>query len=118
MPNTPPLTVSFQVLPGGLPDKASLYAAVDAAIAVVAASGLPYLVGPMETTLEGDYDQIMAVIKAAQQAVIEAGAGRVFTAIKVDYDPAGSTMGEKLKKYRQPAPAGPAPAGPAPAGEK
>ncbi|ABY33677.1 MAG TPA: thiamine-binding protein [Chloroflexus aurantiacus] len=93
------VTVSFEVLPGGLPDKATTYAAVDAAIAVVAASGLTYRVCPMETTIEGDYDAIMAVIKQAQEAVLAAGASRVFTLIKVDYDPNGSSIAEKLAKY-------------------
>lgn len=95
------VTISFEVLPGGLPDKAAIYAAVDAAIAVVAASGLPYRVGPMETTIEGEYDAIMAVIKQAQEAVLQAGATRVFTLIKVDYDPRGSTIAEKLAKYAE-----------------
>lgn len=94
------IAVSFQVLPGGLAAKADVYAAVDAAIAVVAASGLPYVVSPMETTLEGEYDAVMAVIKQAQEAVIAAGARSVFTSIKIDYDPHGSTIDEKLEKYR------------------
>lgn len=97
----PSVTISFEVLPGGLPDKAATYAAVDAAIAIVAASGLPYRVGPMETTIEGEYDAIMAVIKQAQEAVLQAGATRVFTLIKVDYDPRGSTIAEKLAKYAE-----------------
>jgi uncharacterized protein YqgV (UPF0045/DUF77 family) len=96
------IAVSFQVLPQGLPDKAATYAAVDAAIAVVAASGLDYLVNPMETTIEGEYDAVMAVIKAAQAAVLQAGASRLFTYIKIDHDPAGSSIGEKLVKYRRP----------------
>ncbi len=94
------VTVSFQVLPGGLPDKASVYAAVDTAIAVIAQSGLRHLVGPMETTIEGDYEQVMTVLKQAQDAVIAAGASNVFTYIKVDYNPNGSTIDEKLEKYR------------------
>lgn len=94
------ITISFQVLPGGLPDKAAAYAAVDAAIAVVAASGLPYAVGAMETTIEGEYDVIMPMIRQALDAVIAAGASRVFVNMKIDYDPRGSTIDEKLVKYR------------------
>jgi uncharacterized protein (TIGR00106 family) len=94
------ISVSFEVLPGGLPDKAATYAAVDAAIAVVAASGLVYTVNPMETTIEGEYDTVMRVIKEAQEAVLRAGASRVFTLIKIDYDPSGSSIAEKLVKYR------------------
>ncbi len=95
-----PVTVSFQVLPGGLPDKARVYAAVDAAIAVIAQSGLRHVVGPMETTIEGDYAHVMATIKEAQDAVIAAGATNVFAYIKVDYNPNGSTIDEKLEQYR------------------
>jgi uncharacterized protein (TIGR00106 family) len=95
-----PITVSFQVLPLGLADQQAAYSAVDAAIAVVAQSGLRYLVNPMETTIEGEYDVVMAVIKQAQEAVITAGARRVFTYIKIDYNPLGSTIDEKLEKYR------------------
>lgn len=94
------ITISFQVLPGGLPDKAATYAAVDAAIAVVAASGLPYTVGAMETTIEGEYEAIMPMIREALDAVIAAGASRVFVNMKIDYDPRGSTIDEKLVKYR------------------
>ena len=93
------ITVSFEVLPGGLATKQEVYHAVDAAIAVVARSGLPYKVSPMETTIEGEYDTIMALIKQAQEAVLTAGADRVFTLIKVDYNPRGSTIAEKLANY-------------------
>jgi uncharacterized protein YqgV (UPF0045/DUF77 family) len=97
----PPITISFQVLPGGLADQAATYAAVDAAIAVVARSGLRYLVGPMETTIEGPYDAVMGVVKDAQDAVLAAGASHAFTYIKVDYNPQGSTIDEKVAKYRE-----------------
>lgn len=93
------IAVSFQVLPGGLAEKHAVYAAVDAAIAVVAASGLPYRVSPMETTIEGEYDAVLALIKEAQEAVLAAGADRVFTLIKIDYNPQGSSIAEKLAKY-------------------
>jgi uncharacterized protein YqgV (UPF0045/DUF77 family) len=95
-----PIAVSFQVLPGGLAEQAAVYAAVDAAIAVVASSGLPYLVSPMETTVEGEYDAVMALIKRAQDAALAAGATRTMTLIKVDYNPLGSSIAEKLEKYR------------------
>ncbi len=93
------IAVSFEVLPGGIADKSAVYRAVDAAIGVVVQSGLPYKVSPMETTVEGEYDAVMALIKQAQDAVIAAGAERVFTLIKVDYNPHGSTIAEKLEKY-------------------
>ncbi len=53
----------------------------------------------METTIEGEFDEVMALIKRAQEAVLAAGADRVFTLIKVDYNPGGSTIAEKLANY-------------------
>ncbi len=95
-----PMAISFQVLPGGIAEKAALYAAVDVAIDVVARSGLPYRVGPMETTIEGDYDEVMALIKQAQEAVVaRGGATSVMTSIKVDFNPHGSSIAEKLARY-------------------
>ncbi len=96
----PPITISFQVLPGGLADLGDTYAAVDAAIAVVQRSGFRHVVGPIETMIEGPYDEIMAVIKDAQDAVIAAGASRLITYIKIDYNPQGSTSDQKVAKYR------------------
>lgn len=95
----PTVTVSFKVLPGGLPDKSATYAAVDRAIEVIQQSGLIYLVGPSETTIEGEYDTVMDVIKQAQVAAL-AAAPRVFTLIGIDWNPEGSSIDEKLEKYR------------------
>src|SRR5262249_50796128 len=91
--------VSFKVLPGGLPDQAATYAAVDRAIEVIQRSGLKHLVGPSETTIEGPYDEVLAAIKQAQEAAL-AVAPRVFTLIGIDWNPEGSSIDEKLVKYR------------------
>lgn len=94
----PVINVSFQVLPqvpGG-----DIYGVVDKAIAVVQQSGVPYEVGPMETTMEGELDELLEIVKKAQQACIDAGAQRVVTLVKIDYAPEGVTMAEKVGKYR------------------
>ncbi|MGH0037759.1 MAG: MTH1187 family thiamine-binding protein [Myxococcota bacterium] len=39
---------------------------------------------PMFTTLEGDLDEVMALVRRMQEAVFEAGAVRVGTVIKID----------------------------------
>ncbi|WP_027364580.1 thiamine-binding protein [Desulfotruncus alcoholivorax] len=92
------INVSFQVLPqvpGG-----NSYAVVDKAIEVVQQSGVKYEVGPMETTMEGELDELLDIVKNAQQACIAAGAERVMTIVKIDYAPQGVTMEEKVGKYR------------------
>ncbi|MDI6871091.1 MAG: thiamine-binding protein [Bacillota bacterium] len=48
--------------------KSRLHAAVDRAIAVVAASGVKYEVGPFETTMEGDLKELLEIVYRAQAA--------------------------------------------------
>lgn len=93
--------VSLQVIPGATGEKEDLYALVDEAIKVIQESGVKYEVGPMETTMEGDYDELMGIVKKAQDAVVAAGSERVVAIVKIDYCPAGVTMEEKVGKYRE-----------------
>jgi uncharacterized protein (TIGR00106 family) len=57
-----------------------------------------YRLDPMFTTLEGDVDEIFALVRRMQEAVFAAGAVRVGTVIKMDdrRDKA-ATMDEKLE---------------------
>lgn len=94
----PRITMSFQVIP--FVEEARIYEVVDAAIDVVARSGVNYEVGPLETAMEGEPETLWQIIRQAQEACIKAGASRVLTNIKMDYVPAGSTIAEKIDKYR------------------
>ena len=47
-------------------------------------SGLPYRLGPMGTCLEGEYDEVMAVVKKCFDRM-SADCGRVACQIKMDY---------------------------------
>jgi len=76
------------------------YRMVDRAIDVIARSGVQYEVGPMETTMEGPLDRLLEVAKAAHRAAFEAGAERVVTIIKIGDSITGSTIADKMAKYR------------------
>jgi uncharacterized protein YqgV (UPF0045/DUF77 family) len=91
------IIAAFQVLPAGVDD---LYGCVDAAIEVVQTSGLPYDVSSFETTIEGEYDKIMEVVKRAQTACFEYGADSVICNIKIANSPAGTTIAAHIGKYR------------------
>ena len=92
------LNVSVQVLP--LVEDA--YPIVDKAIEAIQSSGVKYEVGPMETTLEGnDLDQLLEVAKSAHRACFEAGAGRVVTIIKIADALEGTSIEQKIGKYRK-----------------
>lgn len=75
----------------------SLRPHIKAALQVVEASGLKYEVGAMATTLEGEYDRVMEVVRDARQAVLDSGATRVITTIKLDEREGGLSMDGKLK---------------------
>lgn len=50
---------------------------------LVDGSGLDYRVGPMGTTIEGDWDRIMQLAKQCHQAML-GSAERVMTTIRID----------------------------------
>lgn len=90
--------VSLQVLP--VVEEEKLYPLVDEVIDFIDKSNVKYTVGPMETTMEGDLDELLGIVKKAQDICIEKGAGRVVSVVKIDYKPEGVTMDEKISKYR------------------
>ena len=73
----------IQVAPRPADPTAVPYPHVDAAIAVIKASGLVSEVGAMGTTLEGTPDEIWSVLRAAHEAVLADGAASVISHIKV-----------------------------------
>lgn len=92
------VNLSLQVLP--VVEEARIYEVVDKVIALIEASGYKYVVGPMETTIEGDLDGLLELVKAAQKISVENGASRVISVIKIDYRPGGVTIDEKINNYR------------------
>ena len=78
------LLVAFSVAPaGGDDDSGSVSAAVAQAVRVVRESGLPNETNAMFTNIEGEWDEVMAVVKAAVEAVA-AGSPRVSLVLKAD----------------------------------
>lgn len=67
-------------------DSASMSEAVAEAVRVVRASGLPHETTSMFTTVEGDWDEVMPVIRAATDAVL-AVSPRVSLVLKADLRP-------------------------------
>ncbi|MDX6214874.1 MAG: hypothetical protein QOG99_458 [Frankiales bacterium] len=77
------LTVAFSIAPAS-PDPEGSYAeAVAAAVRVVRESGLPNETNAMFTNVEGEWDEVMAVVKAATMAVA-AVSPRVSLVLKAD----------------------------------
>ncbi len=53
---------------------------------IIDESGLPYKLGPMGTTLEGEWDEVMAVVKACRDRMAE-DCARIACQIKIDERP-------------------------------
>ena len=90
--------LSLQILP--VVDEDKIYGIVDQVISVIKDSQLKYVVGPMETTVEGDIDALLGLVKKALEVCTEAGVARVIAVVKIDYKPGGVTIDEKIGKYR------------------
>ncbi len=75
------MMVEFSIVPIG--KGASFSASLAAALEIVDKSGLTYRIGPMGTVLEGEWDQVMKVIKACHEKLAQEHE-RVITQIKID----------------------------------
>ncbi|MBZ9635068.1 MTH1187 family thiamine-binding protein [Clostridium sp. FP1] len=93
------VNVSLQVIPVVAEER--IYPVVDKVIEYIQASGVKYEVGPMETTMEGELDELLDIVKMAQEICVEQGAARVVSIVKIDYKAEGVTMNEKTYKYRK-----------------
>ena len=81
------MLVAFSVAPAvAADDTGSVSDAVAAAIRVVRESGLPNRTDSMFTTLEGEWDEVMTVVKGAVDAVA-AASPRVSLVLKADIRP-------------------------------
>jgi uncharacterized protein (TIGR00106 family) len=97
------MLIAFSVTPLGVGE--GVGEIVAEAVRVVRASGLPNETDSMFTTIEGDWDEVMAVMKDAVDAVA-ARAPRVSLVMKADIRP-GVTDGltskvETIERYLEP----------------
>lgn len=79
------MLLAFSVAPAG-GDSDSVSAAVAEAVRVVRESGLPCETNSMFTNIEGEWDEVMAVVKQAVD-VVAAKAPRVALVLKADIRP-------------------------------
>ncbi|AGB18829.1 thiamine-binding protein [Thermoanaerobacterium thermosaccharolyticum] len=91
------VNISLQVLP--VVEEEMIYPVVDKVIDYIKSTGVKYFVSPMETTMEGDIDILLDIVKKAQDICVREGAKRVISIVKIDYRPDGVTIDEKMNKY-------------------
>jgi uncharacterized protein (TIGR00106 family) len=91
--------VSIQILPR-TNDGEDIIPYVDRAIQVIHDSGVKYLVSPLETTMEGDLDELLRILKKMNDAMIEKGSPSVISQVKIYFNPEGASMDKLTEKYR------------------
>jgi len=87
--------------PPGTPD--DRYRHIEAAIAVIQSSGLKFEVDALGSTVEGEPDELWALLRRVREACLEAGADSLVSVIKVAQarEPARqSTMASLTGKFR------------------
>ena len=92
------MIVAFSISPAATDEDGGVSEAVAEAIRVVRDSGLPHETNAMFTNVEGEWDEVMAVVKRAVDAVA-ARSPRVGLVLKADIRP-GST-GQLAAKVRR-----------------
>jgi uncharacterized protein YqgV (UPF0045/DUF77 family) len=88
----------IQVAPSPPGTAENPHAHVEAAIAVIQASGLRYEVGALGTTVEGPADDVWVTLRAAHEAMLAAGAQGGISHIKVAS--VNRTMDSLTSKFR------------------
>jgi len=96
MPNT---LISVQIIPKAKQIE-EVIPAVDEAIKIINESGVKYQVQPLETTMEGDLNQLLMIVQKMNERMIEIGCHNVITQMKILYQPQGIAMDDLTEKYR------------------
>jgi uncharacterized protein (TIGR00106 family) len=93
------MLIEFSVVPIGVGESVSQYVAE--CMKIVEISGLRYKINPMGTVVEGDYDEVMALVKRCHTKVLEM-CPRVVTTVKID-DRKGAkgTIDKKIQSVEQ-----------------
>ena len=93
------MIAEIQVAPSPAGTAENPHAHVEAAIAVIQASGLRYEVGALGTTLEGDDDAVWTTLRSAHEAMLAAGVTGGISHVKVAS--VGRTMDSLTGKFRR-----------------
>jgi uncharacterized protein (TIGR00106 family) len=74
--------IDFSIFPVGKSESVSPY--ISSAVTIVKNSKLPYKLGSMGTTVEGEWDDLMAMVTSCFHEM-KKDCGRIYMSIRVDY---------------------------------
>ena len=93
------MLIEFSVIPIGIGE--SMGDQIAKVVKIVDESGLPYKANPMGTVIEGNWEDVLAIIKKCHQEVIKSSP-RIITSISIDDRPGKpNRITEKLKSVEK-----------------
>lgn len=92
--------MNIQIIPKVV-DPDDTYPTVEAAIAVVEASGLPYEVGALGTTVEGELDELLEVAREMNEVVVARGCPSVISQVRLYLGEETISMDSLTAKFRR-----------------
>ena len=93
------MLAEFSIIPIGKGE--SLSDRIAGVLRIVADSGLPYKANPMGTVVEGDWDEVLLLIKKCHNEMLE-NTGRLVTSITIDDRPGRpNRLEEKIKSVEK-----------------
>lgn len=94
-------SIAIQVLPQGVDGDSEVVRVVDEVIDYINGFGLNTFVGPFETTVEGNYETLMEIVKGCQLIALKAGCSGVISYVKIFFKPEGGvlTIEQKISKH-------------------
>ncbi len=93
------MLADFSIMPIGKGESLSKFVAQ--AVGLIVESGLPYHLGPMSTAVEGNWNQVMTLIKKCRDKMLDSS-NRVVISIKIDDRKGAKNMiTSKLKSIEQ-----------------
>ncbi len=93
--------MAIQVLPW-IQDHKELVRVVDCVIENIKSKGLKYEVSAFETTIDGELDELLQIVKESVEICIREGAPSLLSYIKLNYCPKGvMSIEDKTEKYKE-----------------
>ncbi len=94
-------SVAIQVLPKV--EDSKVIEIVDKVIEYIKSTGVNTYVSPFETVVEGNFDELMEIVKQCQIICINSGAPSVMSYIKISFNPNNGvlTIDEKVAKHHK-----------------
>ncbi len=89
------IQASLKVMPT-MASRVEVYDKVNEVIKMIADSGLKYISGPSETTVEGDYDEIFTLFREVHNKLVADEVKQITMMIVTDYNADMQYIDEKL----------------------